>query len=49
MDRSRFPEKYKTLTIVIPPDPDPDVEKKEVCPAPKHLLWCMTNCVPHCK
>ena len=49
MDRSRFPEKYKKLAIVIPPDPDPDTEKKEACPAPKHLSWCMTNCVPHGK
>ena len=45
MDRSRFPEKYKTLTIVIPP-----VEKKGCCCLnPKHLYCCMPGRIPHGK
>jgi hypothetical protein len=50
MDRNRFPEKYKKLTIVIPPADEE--EKRDVCPAPKHLSYCiltMANCIPHRK
>ena len=52
MDRNRFPEKYKTLAIIIPPDTH--IITKQECPAPKHLSYggcvkTMPGRIPHSK